>query len=1259
MSASKFFFTGGTLDPASASYVRRKADDELYQALVDREFCYVLDSRQKGKSSLMAAVRNRLLADGLQVALIDLQKVGTEVSSEGWYATMADTVDEEFGAKEGVLDAYFEFAKQSPMRGFFGSLDAYMRLHPDVNAVVFIDEIDLTRKVAFSTDEFFAAIRECHNRRATDGDNGPMDRLTFCLIGSASPSDLIEDVRVTPFNIGRRIELLDFTLEESLAFAAGLGSGGDAAVRRVFHWANGHPFLTQKICQALNERESGDLSDKVVDEVVAGMFFTAKALEDEPNLSTIRRRVLEGTSGERSSEEHRSAILDLYSQVLRRGRVQDDRANDLVGNLKLAGLVEPVGGYLQIRNRIYERVFSKAWVLANMPDAELQRQRGAARRAAVRVGSVAAVVLVGVSALAVGNYRLAQSLDTANLQLKQKIIEVEQKKELEKALDRLEAERTKARDAESDALLAKTKAENKTKEANSLASKLANTNKAEQRARFRAEVLASSEAFAKKQAITSAKSAESSAARAKEAMAQAVGDASRLAKLGYYGQINLVQRDYEIGFFAGATRRLADQKQQGFEWLYWDRQLNRQLTTFQGHNDVAISTAFSPDQSYVMTASYDNTVCLWDTKTGSLRNRHKSVHPVVDAYILPGVKGITLITTRTVARWDPESDKEQILASFSEDDAVTSSAISANGKSLILSQFDHAVVVSTVNGEILSSLKPGRGMLAAVQVSPFGTMAATMSLRNGGVLYDAKTGKVIKEFDASGSTREDSRGISSTFFWPDGSRIATGGVDGRVIIWSKTGSELDTLRIGESDSSSLIGKGNNSSHTGPVSVITLSPDGKYIVTAGYDDKICIWDASSYKFLKALRGHTDAVTTLAFTPDSRYVISGSDDGSARAWSLAYGEEIRKFVGMKGEISDVKISPDGRLVLACSKAGDVRIWDVGMNDVPEEIFGADTDKRTDYESFAKNTYVTAEANDSELRSRSDDKVLVTFKGHSDEVLDGVLDESGDRVATCGWDKTVKLWDVKSGRCLATMADHKSAVQTVRFSHDKAGRYIVSAADDRTAIVWDTVTNRRTVLTGHSDKVRFAAFSTDDSKVVTASYDKSSKIWDRVTGKVVLDLLGNASWVHYAWFTPQDKYVLTAGQDGTIRLFDAKLGQETLSLVAPGGLVDRVYMTDDSLAIIAVSGGTYYRWQARNRPGRVQEEVLPELDWHTTQLALSASDENDFAMDWHFKKMVDKLGLTPADVDKRLEALLAEEFAEVLKVYKAWRQRSDGGG
>jgi hypothetical protein len=125
------------------------------------------------------------------------------------------------GALEEELDDFWfaQEARLGPLERWMRALQQLVLPRISERIVLFIDEIDAVRSLPFTTDEFFAAIRECYNRRAQDP---AFERFTFCLLGVATPSDLIQDTRTTPFNIGRRIELTDFTPEEAEPLAAGL-----------------------------------------------------------------------------------------------------------------------------------------------------------------------------------------------------------------------------------------------------------------------------------------------------------------------------------------------------------------------------------------------------------------------------------------------------------------------------------------------------------------------------------------------------------------------------------------------------------------------------------------------------------------------------------------------------------------------------------------------------------------------------------------------------------------------------------------------------------------------------------------------------------------------------------------------------------------------------------------------------------------------------------------------------------------------------
>src|SRR5438132_2981476 len=228
--ASSFYITGGTLRQDAPSYVERQADRELYEGLMHGEFCYVLHARQMGKSSLMAHTTFRLRAEGIAVVNLDLTRLGQNLTVEQWYDGLLAHMGRQLDL-EDELEAYWEeHERQSPLQRWLGALQAVVLAQVPGRLVIAIDEIDAVRSLPFSTDEFFAAIRDCYNRRAQDPE---FQRLAFCLLGVATPSDLIQDTRTTPFNIGRRIELTDFAAEEAAPLAQGLvGSDTPSLARK-------------------------------------------------------------------------------------------------------------------------------------------------------------------------------------------------------------------------------------------------------------------------------------------------------------------------------------------------------------------------------------------------------------------------------------------------------------------------------------------------------------------------------------------------------------------------------------------------------------------------------------------------------------------------------------------------------------------------------------------------------------------------------------------------------------------------------------------------------------------------------------------------------------------------------------------------------------------------------------------------------------------------------------------------------------------
>ncbi len=222
MTDSSFYQVGGTLPGDSPAYVTRSADGELYAGLRAGEFCYVLNSRQMGKSSLRVRSMQRLQAEGVACAAIDITAIGSQSpSQEQWYAGLARQLLSGLGvgSEQIALRSWWKEREFLPPVDRLGALIEWLLAALPGNIAIFVDEIDSVLSLNFNIDDFFAFIRSCYNLRV---DRPEYERITFALFGVATPGELIRDKSRTPFNIGRAIALEGFEASEVGPLALGL-----------------------------------------------------------------------------------------------------------------------------------------------------------------------------------------------------------------------------------------------------------------------------------------------------------------------------------------------------------------------------------------------------------------------------------------------------------------------------------------------------------------------------------------------------------------------------------------------------------------------------------------------------------------------------------------------------------------------------------------------------------------------------------------------------------------------------------------------------------------------------------------------------------------------------------------------------------------------------------------------------------------------------------------------------------------------------
>ncbi|MBD2457699.1 CHAT domain-containing protein [Nostoc sp. FACHB-87] len=352
------YIFSGSLPENASTYVTREADAQLYEGLKAGKFCYVLNSRQSGKSSLRVRTMQRLRQEGVECAAVDLSAGGIQnVPPEQWYADLIDTLIDSFGLDVNFGDWWEANQLNSLVTRFRKFLEEILLVEVKENIVIFIDEIDSVLSLNFPTDDFFALIRACYNKRV---DNSDYNRLSFCLLGVASPSNLIEDKQRTPFNIGQAISLKGFQIHEAEPLEKGLHSkfsNPQAIMQKILRWTGGQPFMTQKLCQFMVE-ESDQENPRSVEQVVRSRIIENWESQDEPeHLRTIQARILR-------DEQRAGYLLELYQQI----RLAEERSQVIAdetleqSELQLSGLVVRQQGKLRIYNQIYREIFNLNWI---------------------------------------------------------------------------------------------------------------------------------------------------------------------------------------------------------------------------------------------------------------------------------------------------------------------------------------------------------------------------------------------------------------------------------------------------------------------------------------------------------------------------------------------------------------------------------------------------------------------------------------------------------------------------------------------------------------------------------------------------------------------------------------------------------------------------------------------------------------------------------------------------------------------------------
>jgi WD40 repeat protein len=601
----------------------------------------------------------------------------------------------------------------------------------------------------------------------------------------------------------------------------------------------------------------------------------------------------------------------------------------------------------------------------------------------------------------------------------------------------------------------------------------------------------------------------------------------------------------------------------GFEWWWYWGLVRNSHETVATHNGPAYFVGFSPDERWIASAGQDGVIRLSDLERAGMQRELLSGQGEVNglAFSSDGRLLASAGDDGTVCIWDWQAEEMNQVLRIEAFDSLAFGVLFAQSDEVLITCGDASEIRlwNAATGQPLSPLTGHARAVEQIVLSPDGRKLASAGRDEKAYLWDLESGEQIT----------DLRGIASRLtcinFSPDGSLVAAGAVDGSLSLWNASDGSLvevfhhldgvqgvafspdgrslyacdrgGTIRrwpetsLGTSTSLPIDVRNSWTAHMGRVYWLALSRDGEVLLSAGEDGLVKRWMPIQSKARSVINAGGQAIDRFAFDSTSRMIVGASEEGIA-CWDVVTGRRASL---------DAMAAP-GRNAISSSTDGWMALGEAnGVIQVGDFMLGGSTARwRVETESEVAPLCFMNREHDLAVVDEEIDGAILLFSRTGRklgeipvEPSSSYADASPDgRLLAFNTLNDVVLWDLERDRQVTRFTAHDDSISAIKFGRDS--RRIVTASKDRTVKIWDADSGSlRCVCAGHRQPITDVSLSPDGRTIASCDSLGVIKLWHAATGQELCNLHRESQAIEQVAFSPDGQRLGYLLEDGRIVL------------------------------------------------------------------------------------------------------------------------------